>query len=126
MTSISARRFNISSRMVLLTMSTMPRPSMQPLHPVSVDLHGLHVGQRGDRGFEGFGTLRRARAQSRRHDQSVGQRILSEGIKRTAESGITAKLGERLFGGDDAHRGDVTALAQLLRERLHASGGRLL
>ena len=74
MTSISARRFNISRRMVLPTMSTTPTPKsaagepddaaqyiqhgVQALHPLGVELHGLHVGHGGDRSLERLGALR--------------------------------------------------------------------
>ncbi len=87
---------------------------MQPLHPFGVELHRMHIGDRGDRCLQGVRARRRARRQRRRDDQRIRQGIVGQRIERLAEPGIAAKFGERLLGGDDAHRGDIAALAQLL------------
>ena len=59
-------------------------------------------------------------------DQGVGQRIVGERIERLAESRSAAKFCQRFIGRDHAHRGDVAALAQLLRERRRSGGARFL
>ncbi len=100
--------------MVLPTMSTTPAPSsapvsrtttpqyvqhrMQTLHPIGVELHGLHVRHGGNRRLERVGALGRAREQRRRDDEGIGQGIVGERIERLAEPRIVAKLLQRLIG----------------------------
>ena len=134
MTSISARRFNISSRMVLPTTSMTPSPKSAPVSQTTRRKSSSIAFRRCTHSVSSCTMSTSASAamlvfsasvpsgvlaaERRRDDERVRQRIVGERIERLAESGRVAKIRERLVGGYDAYRRHIRAGTQLLRQSL--------